>query len=87
MKLTSRREKVNDDKSKKVNMTRTFFDRRVACKQIMRLAHVFLHIAAHILPILTSKERASHLTTMHTGIKHQTRSHPGANFYLSNSHV
>jgi hypothetical protein len=61
-------------------MTRTFFDRRVACKQIMRLAHVFLHIAAHILPLLTSKERATHFTTMHTGVKHQTGAHPRSNF-------
>ena len=61
-------------------MTRTFVDQRVACKQIVRLAHVFLHIAAHMLPLLTSEKSESNFTTMHTGVKHETLAHPSANF-------
>ena len=59
-------------------MKRTLFDVRPARKQLMRLAHVFLDIAAHILPLLSSKECTSNFATMHSGVKHQSRSHPRA---------
>ena len=57
-------------------MTRTFFDRRVACKKIMRLAHVLLDVSAHERPGLTCEERKADLALELPGREQQSDFHP-----------
>ena len=60
------------------NKQRTLVNRRIREKQVVRLAHVFLDIAAHELPSLAGKERKADLAFELAGGQEQSDFHPAA---------